>query len=261
MKRIMRCMDSLILKPRDPAWIHCTNLPSTRGAWPAYVEVGFWQSRPLCNKVRRLEVSGLMWEKWKGQVSPSLHHILQNRTEGPWLKMRNLFHHPFTPSFIQPACLALGVLLSQRQVGRQPEFRVSHTESQEGDCDPNQGRQRPPGEERWRPAERPSAPSGGRGRRPGKADTQIASDAVWWERQEKHEQTVWRKRKEETQNIHRGRKEPSECADTTGKPSFMPECTGNGRKQTGEGREAEGEVRNRAQSRALPSLEVKMRRR
>ena len=166
-----------------------------------------------------------------------------------WLKMRNLFHHPFTPSFTQPACLALGVLLSQCQVGREPEFRVSHTESQEGDCDPNQGRQRPPGEERWRPAERPSAPSGGRGRRPGKADTQIASDAVWWERQEKHEQTVWRKLKEESQNVHRGRKEPRKCADTTGKPSFTPECTGNGRKQTGGGGEAEGEVRNRAQSR------------
>lgn len=65
-----------------------------------------------------------------------------------WLKMRNLFPHPFTPSFTQPACLALGVLLSQRWVGREPEFRVSHTESQERDRDPNQGRQRPPGEQR-----------------------------------------------------------------------------------------------------------------
>lgn len=90
-KEIMHCMVSLILKPSDPAWIHCTNLPSTRGAWPAYVVVGFWQPWTLCNKVRRLEVSGLVWEKWKGQVSQSLHLILQNKTEGPGWKWGTYF--------------------------------------------------------------------------------------------------------------------------------------------------------------------------
>ena len=90
-KEIMHCMVSLILKPCDPAWIHCTNLPSTRGAWPAYVVVGFWQPWTLCNKVRRLEVSGLVWEKCKGQVSQSLHLILQNRTEGPGWKWATYF--------------------------------------------------------------------------------------------------------------------------------------------------------------------------
>lgn len=63
---------------------------------------------------------------------------------------------------------------------------------------------------------------------------------MWWDRQEKHEQTVWKKLEVESQSIHRGWKEPSECADTTEKPSFTPECTGNGWKQTGGGGEKGG---------------------
>ena len=144
-----------------------------------------------------------------------------------WLKMRNLFHHPFTPSFIQPACLALRVLLSHCWVGREPELRVPRRLWAE----PGKAAATWRGE--MKTSSKAKGTKWGTTRRTRQSRHTIASDAVWWEMREEHEHMVWRKLEEESQNVRRGCKEPPECADTTGKPSCTPECAGNGRKQTG----------------------------
>lgn len=106
----MHCMVSLILKP----W------SSLNPLYKSTIHTGQHMARLCCGWILKswAFIKSGDW-KWvdcersgRVQVSQSLHRILQNRTKGPGWK-QNLFPHPFTPSFTQPACLALGVLLSQ----------------------------------------------------------------------------------------------------------------------------------------------------
>lgn len=74
-------------------------------------------------------MSGLAVERSGRGKSHSLCIDSAKQDQRAWLEMRNLFPHPLTPSFTQPACLALGVLLSQRWVGREPESPTAcHTQ-------------------------------------------------------------------------------------------------------------------------------------